>query len=108
LPVVRAIAYIDSHLHSKITLSEIAEAVRRNSAYLCVLFREETGTALSSYINKEKLEEAKQLLRDTDMTISEISATLAFGSQSYFARLFREYTGETPKVFRAKRVVEHR
>jgi YesN/AraC family two-component response regulator len=108
LPVVRATEYIDSHLHTKILLKDIAAAVGRNASYLCVLFKEETGVALSTYINREKIEEAKHLLRDTDMMISEISATLAFGSQSYFAKLFQEFTGETPKVFRAKKVVEHR
>jgi YesN/AraC family two-component response regulator len=80
-------------LHGKILLADIAGAVGRNSAYLCALFKEETGGALSKYINKEKIEAAKHLIRDTEMSVSEISATLGFGSQSYFAKIFQEITG---------------
>ena len=107
LPIIRAMEYIDSNLHGKITLTDIAQAINRNPAYLCCLFKEETGIPLSKYINREKIEASKHLLRDTDMAIAEISATLAFGSQSYFAKLFYEFTGETPKSFRQKRVMQH-
>jgi AraC-like DNA-binding protein len=60
----------------------------------------------SKYINCEKVEEAKRLLRDTDAPVSEIAATLAFSSQSCL--IFREFTGETPKSYRVKQLVIHR
>jgi YesN/AraC family two-component response regulator len=108
MPVIRAMEYIDSHLHNKISLQDIGKAVNRNPAYLCVQFKEEAGISISSFINHEKIEEAKHLLRNTDMAISEISMTLAYGSQSYFAKLFHERTGETPKNYRRKQVIHHR
>ncbi len=107
MPVINAINYIDSHLHSKLSLEDIADAAGRTSSYLCVLFKNETGISLTGYINREKLEEAKHLLRDTDMPVSEVAETLAFGSQSYFTKLFREHVGDTPKSWRQKRIVKH-
>jgi len=107
LPVIRAIEYIDSNLHYKITLEDIGNAVKRNPAYLCSQFKVETGVSVSRFINMEKVEHSKHMLCNTDMPVSEISATLAFGSQSYFAKLFRELTGETPKSYRQKRVMKH-
>lgn len=107
MPVARAINYIDGHLHDKLVLADLAAAVNRNAAYLCVLFKQETGIALSEFISREKIEAAKPLLRDTDMPVSEIAEILAFGSQSYFTKLFREYEGETPKSWRKKRIVRH-
>jgi len=106
-PVVDAIKYIDSNLHYKITLQDVANAANRNPAYLCVHFKKETGIALTQYINREKIAEAKHLLRDTSMTISDIAVTLAFGSQSYFSKTFRELMGETPKEYRQKQVFIH-
>ncbi len=107
MPVIQAINYIDSRLHYHLSLEDIANAVGRSASYLSVLFKEEMGVPLSRYINSEKIEEARHLLRDTDMTICEIAETLAFGSQSYFTKLFREFTGETPKSWRVKRIVKH-
>ncbi len=107
MPIVNAINYIDSHLHYKLALEDIAAAIGRNASYLCVLFKEETGLSITTYINREKIEEAKNLLRDTDMPVSEIAETLAFGSQSYFTKLFRVTTGETPKSWRQKRLIKH-
>ena len=108
LPIVNAMKYIDSNLHYKITLEDIAAAANRNPAYLCVHFKKETGISLTQYINHEKIIEAKHLLRDTNMSIAEISATLAFGSQSYFSKIFGEIVGETPKAYRQKQVFVHK
>ncbi len=108
MPVIKAINYIDSHLHHQLLLKDIAAAAGRNASYLCVLFKKETSISLSDFINREKIEEARHLLRDTDMQVAQIAETLAFSSQSYFAKRFHEFTGETPKNWRQKRIVTHR
>jgi YesN/AraC family two-component response regulator len=108
LTVAKCMAYIDGHLHSRITLDDIGRSVGRNPAYLCVQFKEETGIPLSKYINMEKIDEAKLLLRDTNMSVSEISATLGYGSQSYFAKIFQAFAGDTPKRYRLRQAVEHK
>jgi YesN/AraC family two-component response regulator len=107
-PVLRTMEYIDGNLHCKLSLKEIGRDVGRNPSYLCLLFKKETGIPLSRYINREKIEEARHLLRDTDMSVSAISAALAFGSQSYFAKIFQTFCGETPKEYRQRGIIAHR
>jgi YesN/AraC family two-component response regulator len=100
LPVTRCMEYIDSNTHNKISLETLGRAAGRNPAYLSVQFKEEIGVPLSTYINRQKVEEAKRLLRDKNMSISYIANVLAFSSQSYFAKIFKAVTGETPKEYR--------
>jgi len=52
---------------------------------------------------EERIETAKNLLRYSDLSYTDISATLSFSSQSHFIRLFKQYTGMTPAQFRRGR-----
>ena len=56
--------------------------------------------ALADFIQLQRIEEAKNLLRFSDYQISEISTFLAFSSQSYFTSVFKRHTGVTPKKYR--------
>ena len=60
----------------------------------------ETGLPFSEFVRKRRIESAKSLLRDTDLSASEIAETLAFSSQSYFIRIFKAETGMTPGAYR--------
>ena len=64
------------------------------------LFKKETGLPFSEFVRKRRIESAKSLLRDTDLSASEIAETLAFSSQSYFIRIFKAETGMTPGAYR--------
>jgi AraC-like DNA-binding protein len=55
---------------------------------------------LNDYINRQKIEEAKNLLAFSDRSLSEISSYLCFSSQSYFQNLFKKYEGITPLQYR--------
>ena len=52
------------------------------------------------FVLKEKIEEAKRLLRYTDKSLNAIAAYLGFSSQSHFANTFRKYSGKSPSEFR--------
>lgn len=99
-PIALCIEFIDSNMHYPITLTDLAEFVSRNAAYLSVLFKKELGLSVKEYITTKRLAEAKRLLKHTEMTISQIANTLAFNSQSYFTLLFRTYNSETPVQYR--------
>ena len=98
--IVQAIHYIQAHTNQTISTTDIAKAVNRSRTYLSRQFKKELGTELTKYINFVKIEEAKHLLQYTDLTLSEISASLCFSSQSYFQKVFKAHTGQTPKQFR--------
>lgn len=101
-PVRRCQEYISGHLHFEITLSTLAEQVGLTPQYLSRLFKKETGMTVTSYIQKERVREAKNLLRFTDYTYLEISSFLNFVSQSYFIQIFKRHTGMTPQEYRIR------
>lgn len=98
--IIQALQYIQSHTNQAISTTDIAKAVNRSRTYLSRQFKKELGTELTQYINFVKIEEAKHLLQYTDLTLSEISASLCFSSQSYFQKVFKAHVGQTPKQYK--------
>ncbi len=92
--------YIFSHLHDKLTVQQIAEELHMNENYLSNIFMENEGITLSEYIMTEKLNRAKNLLKYSDYSYSEIAAYLGFSSQSHFGSRFKKETGYTPGEYR--------
>lgn len=99
-PVVKSITYIRENLHTKITVEDLAAAAGCSASYLAHLFRQETGYSVQRYIQMQKIETAKNMLRYSEFSISEIAATLSFPSQSYFTEVFRRNTGVSPGKYR--------
>lgn len=95
--------YIYNHLHEKITVAQLAKYVSLSADYVSRLFKKELGIGVSRYILSKKIETAKNMLLYSQYTISEISTTLAFSTQSYFTEQFRKQTGTTPADFRVKK-----
>ena len=98
--VVLCIDYIYEHLHERITVAILADAIGLNASYLSVLFKKETGMAVSEYILDKRLETAETMLNYSDMSISEIASVLAFSSQSHFTEALKRKTGMTPREYR--------
>ncbi len=98
--LVRMMTYIEEHLTEKIELADIAEHVGISRTYASAVFREELGITISEFILKERLLEAKRMLRDTDLTVANIADRLAFCSQSYFTKNFTQTEGMTPVEYR--------
>ena len=97
-----AMHYIRQNYQKRLTVEEIAEEVGLSKEYLSTKFRQVTGTTLPTYINQQKITEAKQLLHFTDMSLSEITEYFSFSSQSYFQTIFKKITGDTPMEYRLK------
>lgn len=98
--VSTCINYIYDHLHTRITLETLASMTNLSAPYLSRLFKKETGSSVSEYILNKKLETAKAMLSSSDYSIAEISASLAFPSQSYFTNVLKKDCGLTPKQYR--------
>lgn len=98
--LVRMMTYVEEHLTEKIELADIAEHVGISRTYASAVFKEELGITISEFILKERLLEAKRMLRDTDLTVAAIADRLAFCSQSYFTKNFTEAEGMTPVEYR--------
>ncbi len=100
--ILQAVEYISEHLHSRVLIEETAEALRITPAYLSRLFKAETGTTFTDYVNRRKIEEATGLLRYSDYSDLEISSLLCFSSQSYFIKIFKKIMGMTPNEYKKK------
>jgi len=98
--IYRVMEYIKSNHSRKITLEEIAAYVHLSGSHVSSLFRRETGQTLSAYLSHVRIEKSKQLLQTTDVPISEIGALCGFEDQSYFSRVFKQQTGQSPKKYR--------
>lgn len=98
--IVLCINYIYGNLHKKITVGELAAHTGLSNCYLSRLFRKETGESITEYIIKRKINAAKNMLKYSNYSLSQISETLAFSCQSYFTKIFKSIEGITPKKYR--------
>lgn len=96
----RVTDFIKSHYAGKLTLEQIAASVHLSPSHISGLFRKETGQTVSAYISYVRIEKSKQLLKTTQLSISEIASLCGFEEQSYFSRVFRKQTGVSPKAYR--------
>ncbi|PZT52880.1 helix-turn-helix transcriptional regulator [Paenibacillus silvae] len=92
--------YIFNHLHERITIARLAERTSLHPNYLSNLFKKEVGISISQFMLKTKIEEAQNLLTYSNYSLAEIATLLNFNDQSYFAKVFKTYTGCTPKQFK--------
>lgn len=96
----KAIRYISQNFAQNLTLSMVADHVHLNPAYFSTLFKQSTGSSFKEYLNMVRIEESKRLLSNTDYSIIDISLATGFEDQSYFSKVFKKYTGLTPKQYR--------
>lgn len=92
--------YIFSHLHDKLEVREIAEALSLSPNYLSELFGRLEGTTLNQFIHQTKAELAKNMLVYSQYSYSEIAAYLGYSSQSHLGRQFKKVTGYTLDRYR--------
>lgn len=100
-PIVQQVVnYIATHINEPLTVNSLAQSLYQNRSYLSRIFKTEMDINLSDYIIERKLLEAKDLLRFSKRSISDISNFLAFSSQSYFQTIFKKKYGITPLQYR--------
>lgn len=96
----RIYSYVDQNYDQDISLSELAQQLHLNYSYLSSYFKQQTNENLTAYINKVRVEKAKQLLADWNLSISEISRLTGFSEHNYFSKVFKKLTGQTPAEYR--------
>ncbi|MBD0378556.1 helix-turn-helix transcriptional regulator [Paenibacillus sp. WST5] len=69
------------------------------------MFKKETGMSLSAYIVQQRMDEAKSLLLETEMKISQIAEVVGYMNLSHFISMFKKINGTTPQSFRKKETV---
>lgn len=92
--------YIQTHLEHDLSLTTIAKRVALNPSYLSRWYKKNTGEAITDYMNRIKINKAKELLASSDLKIHEISAKLGFADAHYFFRFFKKTMKCTPNEYR--------
>jgi AraC-like DNA-binding protein len=96
----RAVEFMHDNCARELGLNEIAEAAYLSPFHFARLFKKITGATPHSYLASLRIERARRLLAETDLTLAEVGARVGYESQSHFTKVFREATGLTPRAFR--------
>jgi len=102
-PLVESVRqYLIEHAEKNVRIEDLCIEFGYSRSYLSRRFQEKTGQALASYAMQLKIDEAKRLIRETDLNLAQISAHLSFETPQYFSRVFKRKTGMTPTEFKKR------
>ena len=96
----KAERFIWENYTRKISLKEIADVSGLSAPYFSTIFKDEMGENLSNYLNRLRVEKASAMLRETEFPINGISEACGFEDQSWFSKVFKNYTGFSPCRYR--------
>jgi two-component system response regulator YesN len=96
----KAINFIGAHYDEPLTVERIASEVYLSASRLSHIVKGELGMTLGNYISRVRIDKAKGLLREKDLSISHIAQEVGFPDQSYFTKVFKKIEKCTPKAYR--------
>jgi len=100
IDINKVLEYIDANYKADIYLTQVAEAFNTSDKYLSRLFKEKLGIGFHEYLTVLRIEKAKSLLSDTELSVNQIGEMVGFTNYSTFFRLFKKYEGVNPSQYR--------
>ena len=100
--IAKAKQFIRDHYMDDLSLSQVAGTVNTSVFYFCKLFRKCTTVTFTEFLSRTRVEEAKDLLLNPNLRISEIAFAVGFQSFTHFNRMFKVIVGQTPTEYRAR------
>ena len=94
--------YIQQNYHRDLSVEEIADSAGVSQSLLFKIFREEEKTTPVEYLRQERIAKAEQMLLIGEMKIYEIASACGFSDVAYFCKVFKDYLGISPAVYRKK------
>lgn len=101
--LTQVLDYINDQLDQPIRLTDLANLLNISQFHFSHLFKQTLGISPHQYLLQQRIERAKQLLKQTNQSILEIALQCGFNSHSHLGQQFRQITGVTPKVYRNNR-----
>ncbi|MDR6724426.1 YesN/AraC family two-component response regulator [Paenibacillus amylolyticus] len=98
--ISKIIEYIGQHYDQDITVKSMSRYVMMGENYVSALFKKKTGHTLIHYLHGVRMEKAAEYLRETNLPVQEIGYRVGFGSDNYFIKIFKRWTGCTPSQYR--------
>ena len=99
----RVIKYMQEHITERLSVDDVCAELHYNKSYVFRQFKKTTGSSLMAYFTKLKVQKAKEMLRETDISVSSISDQLSFDTPNYFSKTFKRLTSYTPSTYRKMR-----
>ena len=100
LPIIRAKKFIEENYMKQITLEDVSYAINLTPSYLSTLFKKEMGVTFTDYLTSCRIENAKRLLKETGLTIVELSSSVGYSDSRYFSKVFHKMIGIKPSAYR--------
>jgi YesN/AraC family two-component response regulator len=100
LLIKQVMAHIQQNYTRTLSLKELADTVGVSKSYLSRIFKTDTGISLWDYLNRFRVQKAKELLVLTEKSITDIAADVGYEDVGYFGRVFHEIAGCSPRAFR--------
>ena len=98
--LLQVLEYINEHLNQDIKLADLAQLVGMSQFHFSHLFKQSMGKAPYQYLLQQRVERAKQLLKQTNRSIMDIALECGFNSHSHLSKQFRQFTGMAPRAYR--------
>lgn len=99
-PIRKAKQYIQNHYSEPVTLEEVSSIVGLSSAYFSVLFKKTEGEGFARYLANVRLEQAKILLRESNIPVAEICRKVGYNDTKHFTHIFEKAVGIKPATYR--------
>jgi AraC family transcriptional regulator len=100
--LMRAIERLRSESDADVSLAALAAEAGLSRFHFCRAFKESTGLSPHGWLRQHRLEQAMQMLRETDASVVTVAAALGYASQTAFAAAFKRLTGDTPTDWRRR------
>lgn len=100
--ITRAKEFIKQHQGEDLSLSQVAKAVNTSTFYFCKMFKKVTGINFTDYVSRVRIENAKNLLLNPNLRVSEIAYEVGFQSLTHFNRVFKKVVGQSPTEYRGQ------
>lgn len=94
--------YIHENYSQHLTTASLAEEHHFSESHLCRLFKATSGTTVTEYINRFRIDKATVLLKNTDESVSQIAKNVGFDNLNYFDRVFKKEVGCSPIEYRSR------
>jgi len=91
---------LETNVYGQLNINEMIKGLHYGRSYIYSIFRASTGSGINDYYNGLKMEEAKKLFRESDMSVTDIAYKLNYSNPQYFCRVFKKYVHMTPLVYK--------
>jgi AraC family transcriptional regulator len=104
----RVLDHIEQHLAEAIHVRDLAQVVHMSPYHFARMFKQATGQPPHVYITSQRMDQAKNLLGNSDLSLVQVASSVGYQTQAHFTGVFHKHVGITPRTFRLKYRAEHR